>query len=148
MFNLFNCFLSFNTVETFNSFDQPLNSIYLPSYSLSSSVDHLPISESTLARFILSQSPLPPPPPPLPKRYSEFLGGPGKRVSEFLGGPGKRNPTYGYSSSDLLDKRLRATTTGYYLAKKLSEILSRNSNGPVVGPYRPGGSEFLGGPGK
>ncbi|RWS00580.1 MIP-related peptides-like protein, partial [Dinothrombium tinctorium] len=24
------------------------------------------------------------------KRYSEFLGGPGKRYSEFLGGPGKR----------------------------------------------------------
>ncbi|XP_022649853.1 uncharacterized protein LOC111270453 isoform X2 [Varroa jacobsoni] len=27
----------------------------------------------------------------LQKRYSEFLGGPGKRYSEFLGGPGKRN---------------------------------------------------------
>ncbi|XP_003739442.1 uncharacterized protein LOC100907123 [Galendromus occidentalis] len=25
------------------------------------------------------------------KRYSEFLGGPGKRYSEFLGGPGKRS---------------------------------------------------------
>lgn len=128
----------YSTVETLNSFDSPINSMYLPSSS--PSVDHLPLSFPPSADFLLIQSP--------PKRYSEFLGGPGKRVSEFLGGPGKRDPSYGSSSSsNESGKRLRATT-GYYLAKKLSEILSRNSNGPVVGPYRPGGSEFLGGPGK
>ncbi|XP_015790584.1 uncharacterized protein LOC107367396 isoform X3 [Tetranychus urticae] len=79
-----------------------------------------------------------------PKRYSEFLGGPGKRVSEFLGGPGKRAPTYGYVSEQ--GKQTRPQSV-YYLAKKLSEIL-RASNGPNLGPYRPGGSEFLGGPGR
>lgn len=66
------------------------------------------------------------------KRLSEFLGGPGKRLSEFLGGPGKRTTLLFNPTAD--DETYN---NGF-----LPEVRLKRQYG------EPGGSEFLGGPGR
>ena len=110
------------------------------------------------------------------KRYSEFLGGPGKRYSEFLGGPGKKSelafggvtirPPLEYADAPMKrwseflggpGKRYRNTSPGFLLAKKVAQLFKpakggRDDLGEEVPLYwdkvQPGGSEFLGGPGR